>query len=591
MQATPPAGPPLSCVHCRQTFAPGSAIISLGAQLLRYHAQCFVCTTCSCSLAEGPSGAPVSVHVKNELPYCGACWTNNFAERCGGCKKPFLPKERIVLYGTKRLHAVCFRCCACGTSLGEGAKHVTEAGKAYCVSCHTHAFAPRCAACQLPLEPGSHFIKLNGQAGRLHPACFKCAECGKQLQASGGHYERDGAHYCEADFKRAFGQQCALCQARLLSWVTAPTGDVYCPSHKSELPACHGCGRLVGRGSGRGGGGIDLADGRSSCAACARTAVHNLSEAQRLLARVHAFLLNLGLPLPAAASINLVLCSRSELLTRNSDHRSAHQAFHCPLGLTCARELRERITECQPCGGPPRQQPPLVRERSFRSIDAVCVLTGLPAALCASTISHELGHVSLHLDEGFGTRLAPALAEGLCELLAFLWLTEGELWGELWGEALRGAETGVESPKDREARVSGMLQNTDRIYGGGFRDALAAYYATGSSLTALLREVKRLGRLPGTAFGAVAGAMRSPLRLPAGGASPNGLPQGDVTGTSVAQRAVAAAGVLSGKSPSPTSFSSAGPSASPQAPETGSPLAGAGGFARAVAAPRPQQRS
>ena len=483
MHAIPPGhAPPLSCVHCRQHIAPGSAIISLGAQSHRYHAHCFVCTTCSCSLAEGPSGAPVSVHVKNELPYCGACWSNNFAERCGGCRKPFLPKERIVLYGTKRLHAVCFRCCACGTSLGEGAKHVTEAGKAYCVSCHTHAFAPRCAACQLPLEPGSHFIKLNGQAGRLHPACFKCFKCGKQLQASGGHYERDGAHYCEADFKRAFGQQCALCQARLLSWVTAPTGDVYCPSHRSELPACHGCGRLVGRGSGRGGGGIDLADGRSSCAACARTAVHNLSEAQRLLARVHAFLLNLGLPLPAAASINLVLCSRSELLTRNSDHRSAHQAFHCPLGLTCARELRERITECQPCGGPPRQQPPLVRERSFRSIDAVCVLTGLPAALCASTISHELGHVSLHLDEGFGTRLAPALAEGLCELLAFLWLTEGELWGELWGEALRGAETGVESPKDREARVSGMLQNTDRIYGGGFRDALAAYYATGSSL-------------------------------------------------------------------------------------------------------------
>jgi hypothetical protein len=141
----------------------------------------------------------------------------------------------------------------------------------------------------------------------------------------------------------------------------------------------------------------------------------------------------------------------------------------------------------------------------------VCVLTGLPAALCASTISHELGHVSLHLDEGFGTRLAPALAEGLCELLAYLWLTEGELWGtegELWGKALRGAETGAESSKDREARVSaetgaesskdrearvsGMLQNSDRIYGGGFRDALAAYYATGSSLPALptMRQVR-----------------------------------------------------------------------------------------------------
>jgi hypothetical protein len=61
----------------------------------------------------------------------------------------------------------------------------------------------------------------------------------------------------------------------------------------------------------------------------------------------------------------------------------------------------------------------------------------------------------------------------------------------LWGKALRGAETGAESSKDREARVSGMLQNSDRIYGDGFRDALAAYYATCSSLpaTPFMRQV------------------------------------------------------------------------------------------------------
>ena len=102
-------------------------------------------------------------------------------------------------------------------------------------------------------------------------------------------------------------------------------------------------------------------------------------------------------------------------------------------------------------------------------------------------------------------------------------------------------------------------------------------------------------RLPGTALGAVAGT--SPNGLPQGavtGTSPNTLPQGAVTGTSVAQRSVATAGVLSGKTPSlsttasPTS-TTAGPSASPQALETGSPAAC--GFARAVAAPRPQHRS
>ena len=38
------------------------------------------------------------------------------------------------------------------------------------------------------------------------------------------------------------------------------------------------------------------------------------------------------------------------------------------------------------------------------------------------TIAHELGHVYLHLD-GFPLSMAPSLAEGLCELLAYLWLT------------------------------------------------------------------------------------------------------------------------------------------------------------------------
>ena len=48
-------------------------------------------------------------------------------------------------------------------------------------------------------------------------------------------------------------------------------------------------------------------------------------------------------------------------------------------------------------------------------------------------------------------------------------------------------------PPDQPAiRIKSMMSNTDKIYGEGFREALAAYYAVGCSLPRLLDEVKRL---------------------------------------------------------------------------------------------------
>ena len=42
--------------------------------------------------------------------------------------------------------------------------------------------------------------------------------------------------------------------------------------------------------------------------------------------------------------------------------------------------------------------------------------------MAQATLAHEMGHVYMHLN-GFDTHLPPALAEGVCELLAYLWLT------------------------------------------------------------------------------------------------------------------------------------------------------------------------
>ena len=266
-------------------------------------------------------------------------------------------------------------------------------------------------------------------------------------------------------------------------WLAVPTGESYCRSHEGVAPPCHACGRLVDPTLAGGRGGIDLADGRVSCKQCAATAITSLEHAKPLLRDVRAFLISLGLRgLPDASQINLVLLERSELLARNGFQKSSHRHQKCPLGLTCAMETTTYTTHPGGGGGRATNTATATTTTSTsRHIDAVCVLTGLPKELCASTLAHELGHVYLHLSNYDVSSMAAPLAEGVCELLAYLWLT-------------RGAR--ADGDAQLVVRVRAMMENTDKVYGQGFRDALAAYYECGSSLPNLLAEIRRLGRLP-----------------------------------------------------------------------------------------------
>ena len=84
-----------------------------------------------------------------------------------------------------------------------------------------------------------------------------------------------------------------------------------------------------------------------------------------------------------------------------------------------------------------------------------------------------------------GTDLAPTVAEGVCELFSFLWLEQGH----------------PGSAAERNYRIE-SLKRSQRgdVYSEGYRQALAAYYACGSSLLRVLQQVKTTGTL-GAAVG------------------------------------------------------------------------------------------
>ena len=56
------------------------------------------------------------------------------------------------------------------------------------------------------------------------------------------------------------------------------------------------------------------------------------------------------------------------------------------------------------------------------------------------------------------------------------------------------------SKQEREYRVESMRRNQDAVYSEGFKQALAAFYACGSSLTRVLEQVKQTRTL-GVAIG------------------------------------------------------------------------------------------
>jgi hypothetical protein len=110
---------------------------------------------------------------------------------------------------------------------------------------------------------------------------------------------------------------------------------------------------------------------------------------------------------------------------------------------------------------------------SNTSVVDLFVLQDLPLLKFGTTVAHELMHTYM-TQNGFGD--VPArIAEGLCQLLAFAWITRQD--GML-----------------AEAERRQIAENPDPIYGDGFRQAYEAVQRVGVQRT--LATVKGQHRLP-----------------------------------------------------------------------------------------------
>ncbi|KAJ8289904.1 hypothetical protein GJAV_G00006600 [Gymnothorax javanicus] len=106
-----------------------------------FHAHCFRCFTCSCSL----EGAPF-ITDDNNNPYCVADYHRRFSPLCVSCNEPIVPdpgsEETVrVVALEKNFHLKCYRCEDCARPLSieadaDGCYPLD--GRILCMKCHTH---------------------------------------------------------------------------------------------------------------------------------------------------------------------------------------------------------------------------------------------------------------------------------------------------------------------------------------------------------------------------------------------------------------------------------------------------------------------
>ncbi|XP_069039084.1 zyxin [Lepisosteus oculatus] len=125
------------CSHCKEKIS-DRVLRAVGRS---FHAHCFRCVQCGCSL----EGAPFITDDADQ-PYCVPDYHRRFSPQCVSCKEPIVPdpgsEETVrVVALDKNFHLKCYRCEDCARPLSIEADSdgcYPLDGRILCLKCHTH---------------------------------------------------------------------------------------------------------------------------------------------------------------------------------------------------------------------------------------------------------------------------------------------------------------------------------------------------------------------------------------------------------------------------------------------------------------------
>ncbi|XP_078177967.1 protein DA1-related 1-like isoform X1 [Carex rostrata] len=370
-----------------------------------------------------------------------------------------------------------------------------------------------CAGCKTPIGPGRFLSCMDSV---WHPDCFCCDACDKPISDFEFSMHEDHPYHKNC-YRELYHPKCDVCKDfiptnknGLIEYRAHPFWmQKYCPSHEDDdTPRCCSCERLEPKDVKY----ITLDDGRKLCLECLNSAIMDNSECQPLYIDIQEFYE--GLNMKVEQQVPLLLVERQALNEAMEGEKMGHHHLPETRGLCLSEEQIVRTILRRPVIGPGNKIIDMVtgNHRLVRrcEVTAILILFGLPRLLTGSILAHEMMHAWLRL-KGFRS-LSPEVEEGICQVLAHMWLeseiTSGSSSTTITHTASTSASASTSSsstsskkgPKsDSEKKLGEFFKNqieTDpsAAYGEGFRVGNKA--VTKYGLRTTLEHIKLTGSFP-----------------------------------------------------------------------------------------------
>ncbi|CAN1224907.1 Protein DA1-related 1 [Linum grandiflorum] len=280
-----------------------------------------------------------------------------------------------------------------------------------------------CAGCNAEIGHGRFLSCMDAV---WHPECFRCQACNHPI--TDHEFSMSGSRpYHKSCYKERHHPKCDVCNnfiptnsAGLIEYRAHPFWlQKYCPSHERDgTPRCCSCERMESRDTKY----LSLDDGRKLCLECLDSAIMDTHECQPLYFEIREFYE--GLNMKVEQDVPLLLVERPALNEAMEGEKNGHHHLPETRGLCLSEEQTITTVFRRPRIGPGyrfvdiRTEP--YRLSRICEVTAILILFGLPRLLTGSILAHELMHAWLRL-QGF-SNLSPEVEEGICQVLAHMWL-------------------------------------------------------------------------------------------------------------------------------------------------------------------------
>ncbi|XWS45358.1 hypothetical protein CRYUN_Cryun15aG0130000 [Craigia yunnanensis] len=371
-----------------------------------------------------------------------------------------------------------------------------------------------CAGCNAEIGHGRY---LSCMGSVWHPECFRCHACNKPIN----DYEfsvSGNRPFHKSCYKEQHHPKCDVCKkfiptnpAGLIEYRAHPYWmQKYCPSHERDgTPRCCSCERMEPTDAKY----LSLDDGRKLCLECLDSAIMDTHECQPLYLEIQEFYE--GLNMKVEQQVPLLLVERQALNEAMEGEKNGHHHLPETRGLCLSEEQTVTTVLRRPRIGAGYRFVDMITEpyRLTRrcEVTAILILYGLPRLLTGSILAHEMMHAWLRL-KGY-SNLSPEVEEGICQVLAHMWL-DSEIYAASGSDAASSSSSSSSSSSpasssstsskkgkrsDFEKKLGGFFKHqiesdTSTAYGEGFRQGNQAVNKYGLKRT--LDHIRMTGSFP-----------------------------------------------------------------------------------------------